>query len=214
MRTARRQKAGLLRATTAVLAVMLIAASGLLLFSYLRLARLREDCASSHAALISRYNKGTEQLKEWIKKYSMANNIHPAFVAAVVYCESTYDPYAVSSAGARGLMQIMEDTASWIAEKLGDKDYSFVDMFDPETNIRYGTWYIAYLSSIFDGDPVKVASAYHAGKSNVEIWMMNYTSDGFTLTMDDIPMRDTKDYTGKVLDTYAIYLREFYKDNA
>jgi soluble lytic murein transglycosylase len=213
-RTARRQKAGSFRLMAAILTGLLLISVGYLVFSQARLTRLREDRVNAYAAMVRKYDKGTDSQKAWIREYARANNVHPAFIAAVLYCESTYDPRAVSGVGARGLMQIMEGTASWIAGKLGDRDYSFDNMFDPETNIRYGAWYIAYLNGIFGGDPIKIACAYHAGKDNVKMWMMNYTVDGFTLTLDDIPMSDTQDYARKVLNAYTIYLQNFYQDGA
>ena len=86
------------------------------------------------------------------------------------------------------------------------------DRYDAETNIRYGCWYLGYLSRIFNGDPVKMACAYHAGPNNVKLWVMNYTADGQTLRVEDIPMEDTRYYAGKVVNAYAIYFQNYYPD--
>lgn len=86
-----------------------------------------------------------------ITAYADAQGLDPALVAAVILCESSYDPKAESRLGARGLMQLMPDTAEWVAHKLGEDgaDYSFDNLYDPQTNIRFGTWYLGYLSRPF-----------------------------------------------------------------
>lgn len=92
-------------------------------------------------------------------------------------------------------MQLMPDTAEWVAHKYKEDGagYSFDKLYDPETNIRYGTWYLGYLSRRFDGDATKIVCAYHAGQGNVDSWLKNpqYSADGVTLdvTPRRIPRR-------------------------
>ena len=140
------------------------------------------------------------------------NGIHPAYVAAIILRESSYDPKATSSVGARGLMQVMESTFEFVRKKLGEDNTTFADMYDPTTNIRYGCWYLGYLSRMFNGDPIKIACAYHAGPNNVKLWIMNYTADGQTLTLDEIPKDDSRYYAGKVVNAYDIYYQHYYPD--
>lgn len=150
--------------------------------------------------------------EEHIRYYAAVNNIDPAFVAAVIRRESDYDPLAVSSVGARGLMQIMPDTGEWLAGKVDVYDYTPESLFDPETNIKMGCWYLGYLSRKFSGDPITIACAYHAGQGNVEDhWLPKYSANGKSLTLDEIPMDDTKYYARKVLEAYAIYQQNHYK---
>ena len=148
---------------------------------------------------------------DFIAYYADVQNLDPALVCAVVLSESSFDPQATSYLNARGLMQLMPDTAEWIAHKLGEDNdqYSFDLLFDPETNIRFGTWYLGYLSRRFDGDPVKIICAYHAGQGNVDAWLANpsYSKDGVTL--DVIPMENTATYTDRVLKARDIY-RKYY----
>ena len=150
--------------------------------------------------------------KEDILRYAADNGLDPSLVCAVILCESSFDPNAVSRLGARGLMQLMEDTASWVAHKLGEDDaaYSFDRLFDPETNIRYGCWYLGYLSKRFGGDPVKIICAYHAGQGNVDAWLKNpaYSSDGITL--DTIPTKDTAQYCSRVTTAMEVYARRYF----
>ena len=146
-----------------------------------------------------------------ITAYADAQELDPALVAAVILCESSYDPKAESRLGARGLMQLMPDTAEWVAHKLGEDgaDYSFDNLYDPQTNIRFGTWYLGYLSRRFNGDATKIVCAYHAGQGNVDSWLENpqYSSDGVTL--DVIPTQDTATYASRVLRARDIY-RKYY----
>ena len=150
--------------------------------------------------------------EEYIRYYASLNNIDPAFVAAVIKRESDYDPRAVSSAGARGLMQIMPENLDWLAGKVDLYDYTVDTLFDAEENIKMGCWYLGYLSRLFDGDPITIACAYHAGQGNVrDHWLPKYSSNGKSLTLDEIPMDDTKYYARKVLEAYAIYQQNHYK---
>ena len=148
---------------------------------------------------------------DWIVQYAMEQDLDPALVSAVILCESSYNPQAVSRLGARGLMQLMEDTAGWIAHKLDEDDasYTFDRLFEPETNIRFGTWYLGYLSRRFGGDATKIVCAYHAGQGNVDAWLKNpeYSSDGVTL--DVIPTSDTAAYASRVLRARDVY-RKYY----
>ena len=155
------------------------------------------------------------QYAGFITQYALAQDLDPALVAAVILCESSYNPEAESRLGARGLMQLMEDTAAWVAHKLGEdgEGYSFDLLYDPETNIRFGTWYLGYLSRRFGGDATKIVCAYHAGQGNVDAWLKNpeYSSDGVTL--DVIPTQDTATYAARVLRARDVY-RKYYFPSA
>ena len=106
----------------------------------------------------------------------------------------------------------MEDTAQWVAHKLDEDDasYSFDRLYDPETNIRFGTWYLGYLSRRFDGDATKIVCAYHAGQGNVDAWLKNpeYSHDGVTL--DVIPTKDSAAYASRVLRARDIYRKHYF----
>lgn len=151
-----------------------------------------------------------------IELYASENNLQPAFVAAIILNESSFRTTAESSVGARGLMQLMPDTAEWIAGKLGDSYYSFDHMLDAEQNIRYGSWYLGYLSRLFRGDPVTVASAYHAGQSAVSAWLSDssISPDGLRLDLDSMKDGPTKSYAGRVTQDYAIYHALFYQQDS
>jgi len=98
-----------------------------------------------------------------------ASGLEPAWVASVIRCESRFREDVVSVAGAIGLMQIMPSTGDWIAEQLGDEIPSEPRLFDPETNLAYGCWYLAHLETRYEERHV-VLWAYNAGPSRAEAW--------------------------------------------
>lgn len=139
-----------------------------------------------------------------IRDYAAQNGIPPAYVASVILAESSYRPDAVSSADAQGLMQLLPSTAEWIAGKL-DETYAEGCLFDPETNIRYGCWYLGFLMDRYSGDMRCSSAAYHAGQGTVDKWLQNpeYSSDGATLL--SIPYSTTDTYVKRVLRYYEKY---------
>lgn len=148
--------------------------------------------------------------EEWIRYYAAVYQLDPAFVAAVIKTESDYIPTAISSKNARGLMQFMPATLEWVGPKFGVKSDDFDALNDPETAIKLGCYLLNYITTQFRGDPILTACAYHAGWGNVNTWLTKYSTDGKTLTIDQIPTSDTRNYARKVLKSYAIYQQFYY----
>jgi len=124
------------------------------------------------------------RLKSTIYKTGQQYRVDPHLIRAVIKIESDFDPWAVSSAGAQGLMQLMPETASSL---------SVINPFDPEENIDGGTRYLRYLLTLFEGDTKLAVAAYHAGEKMVQRF------GGIP------PVRQTQDYVKKVLKTYRGY---------
>lgn len=199
------------------LTVLLVLLAGVVIafFSGLQAKNAMNTLLDLRAAEERAYQENVQRHKvvyeDTIRYYAAVNQIDPAFVAAVIKRESDYDPFAVSRVEARGLMQIMPDTGEWLAGKVNVHDFSVDLLFDPEINIKMGCWYLGYLSRKFGGDPVTIACAYHAGQGNVEDhWLKKYSANGKTLTIEEIPLDDTKYYARKVLEAYAIYQQHHY----
>ena len=142
---------------------------------------------------------------EYIRQFAQEFQVDRSFISAIIARESHYDTKAESRVGARGLMQIMQDTGEWVSGRLAVRPYSYELLFEPQLNIRFGAWYLGYLSAQFNGDPVMIASAYHAGANNVKLWALKYAQDKRTLRIDQIPTEDTKDYVQKVMNAYALF---------
>ena len=147
---------------------------------------------------------------ELIEENAAIYELDPALVAAVILCESSFDPSAESRVGARGLMQLMPDTADWVAGKVNEPDYSFDKLYTPDVGVRFGSWYLGYLSRRFEGDIKKMVCAYHAGQGNVDAWLRNpeYSADGVTL--DVIPTNDTRRYATRVMNAHLVYQKYYY----
>lgn len=136
-----------------------------------------------------------------IVEYSGEYNLDPYFVAAMIDTESNFNVTAVSEDGAQGLMQIMPETAEWIAQKLDMTEY---DMMNPENNIQFGCWYLNFLQDRFSGKEQLMIAAYNAGHNKVDEWLdEGYSSDGSSL--DEIPYPETKNYVDKVSRAYEQY---------
>ena len=143
-----------------------------------------------------------------IRARAAENGLDPALTAAVILAESDYRPEVVSEANAQGLMQLLPSTADWIAGKF-QETYEEGCLFDPETNVKYGSWYLGFLMNRFGGDVTKAVAAYHAGQGRVDEWLANpaYSPDGITL--ETIPSEATRTYVERVLRYYEKY-RELY----
>lgn len=93
--------------------------------------------------------------------------LDPALVAAVIYQESKFDPDARSDSGAIGLMQLLPETAEGIATRTGGSRFEVNDLYDPELNVRYGSWYLRNLLDKY-GNEEDALAAYNGGQGNVD----------------------------------------------
>lgn len=153
-----------------------------------------------------------QKYKELVEKYSEENGLDPMLVYAVIKCESGYNPDAVSKADAKGLMQLTDETFEWVQTKAKEKeDLPPERLFDPETNIRYGTLLLKLHKAEFKSDELALA-AYHAGRGIVNKWRANesYTDDGENL--HTIPYRETEAYIDKVIKTKEAYTKLYGKE--
>ncbi|MDY0234698.1 MAG: lytic transglycosylase domain-containing protein [Gudongella sp.] len=142
--------------------------------------------------------------KDLINKYSQEYELDPFLVLSVIKRESSFDENAISKKHAKGLMQISDSTGQWAAESLNIEKYNMDLLYDPETNIRIGTWYLSKLIKQFGSIDLALA-AYNAGSGNVQAWLKdnNYSEDGKSLSY--IPFIETREYISKVEKSYNAY---------
>lgn len=138
-----------------------------------------------------------------VKKHAEENNLDPLLIAAIIYGESRYDQYAISKSSARGLMQIMPATGDDIAQKLNATDYSTKDLFDPETNVRFGCCYLAKIKKDFHSDVTLTLAAYNSGPENVRKWLQRSGNSSQNLT-EDYPFTETRNYVISVRKVYWV----------
>ncbi len=141
--------------------------------------------------------KYKEQVYACADEYQLDRNL----IFSVIKVESGFNEKAVSSAGAKGLMQITERTGEYIAEKLGVTEY---DLLDAKTNVTFGSFYLRYLYDKFENLEV-VLAAYNAGEGKVSLWLNNkeYSEDGITLLR--VPYAETEAYIEKIKKTFSKY---------
>ena len=101
---------------------------------------------------------------EYVTYYAGKYQIDPYILYSIIRTESNFNPQAESNVGARGLMQITEITFDWIKTKIApDEPLTFDDLYDPEVNIRFGSYFISYCLQRYDDDLATAAAAYHRG---------------------------------------------------
>lgn len=142
---------------------------------------------------------------ELIVSEAEKNDLDPALVAAVIFCESGYRPAVTSGAGARGLMQLMPATAAEVAEKLGMATYTEEKLTEPEVNIALGCWYLRFLMDEFQSEKAAIA-AYNAGPGRTKSWLKEYGADDEGCPLY-IPYPETEKYVQKVTAARRMYAK-------
>lgn len=153
------------------------------------------------------------EYQEYVEKYSSENGVDKFLIYAIIKTESNFNPDAVSNVGARGLMQIMDETFQWIHFRLDDDEsVEYNQMFEPEQNIRYGCYLVGYLMKYYESLECAVC-AYHAGIGSVDSWLSNsdYSKDGKNL--DTVPVSDTRHYLNKIKKALNNYYNIYKEDD-
>lgn len=147
-----------------------------------------------------------------IRQQAADKDVDPALIAAVIYAESRFRD-ETSSAGAKGLMQLMPATADYIASKSGGYRFERGDLATPQINIAYGTFYLRYLLDKYGGNELLTLAAYNAGETQVDRWIVRAGERGEHFrSVDHIPFPETRKYVGKVLDARVSYRREYRRE--
>jgi soluble lytic murein transglycosylase len=137
-----------------------------------------------------------------VRGHAQNYRLDPALVAAVIYQESKFQADVESSSGAIGLMQLLPDTAKGIAIHTGGNRFRVQDLYTPEINVRYGSWYLRHLLDKY-GDERSALAAYNAGQENVDEWRREGKRIAFA---------ETRHYVGRVEHLKTLYRRGYGKD--
>jgi soluble lytic murein transglycosylase len=137
-----------------------------------------------------------------VRAHARNYRLQPALLAAVIYQESKFNSGAKSSSGAIGLMQLQPATAEGIALRTGGSKFRVEDLYDPELNIRYGSWYLRHLLDKYGNERLALA-AYNAGQHNVDEWRREGKPIQFS---------ETRHYVKRVEELKKIYRHAYASD--
>jgi soluble lytic murein transglycosylase len=143
------------------------------------------------------------EYQEYIIKYSKEYNLDPYLVSGVIFTESHFNKDSVSRVGARGLMQIMPATGATIAKRLDDSTYTTDKLFDPETNIRYGCWYLRYLMDNYNNEVNPTLAGYNGGGA---------VGDRYVVSREAGVPAETQGFIKKVNSARDVYAKLYPND--
>jgi soluble lytic murein transglycosylase len=144
--------------------------------------------------------------RQLVERQARANRVDPYLIMGLIRQESAFNPRATSSANARGLMQILPETASRSRRSSRLRSVGR-QLYNPAYNVRVGCAYLRGLLNQFDGKPELALAAYHAGDFRVKDWLARYAFSDSTEFLEAIPIPPTRAYVEAVLRDAAIYRR-------
>ena len=150
-----------------------------------------------------------EAYMKLVKAEAKKNGIDPYLVLSIMREESHFNPETLSRSNAHSLMQILPSTGKWIAEKVGHRNFKKNDLWKPEVNIKFGCWYLKYLSDLFNPALHLASAAYNGGQGNSQRKVENgpFAKLSVLERLDRVPLPETRDYYKKVMGSYWNYTR-------
>jgi soluble lytic murein transglycosylase len=148
------------------------------------------------------------EYREYVEKYAKQYDVPENLVYAVIRTESSFDSQAVSRVGAVGLMQMMPSTFRWLTDDILAEQLADEALYNPEVNIRYGTYYLRRMYDRY-GDWQTALASYNAGSGRVDGWLedSSLTDAKGDLIVECIPFEETRNYVKKVVKAYDAYSR-------
>ena len=141
---------------------------------------------------------------ELVRAEAIAHGVPPSLLFALIWQESRFDPAAISSAGARGLTQVMPATGADIAGRLGDAGYFPEQLYRPHIAARYGAWYLAQQLDRLDADSRVALAAYNGGPGNARKWL-DASGGDIDVFVETIHLSETRRYVPAVMAARAWY---------
>ena len=140
--------------------------------------------------------------KDLLYKNAGKYKIDPLLAAAIIKCESTFNPIATSRSGAVGLMQIMPETADELAKELRADYVNPEELYKPEISIEFGFYYLVKLQKRYNGNIVFTLAAYNAGLKKTDEWFARYKGEDEDGAIRLITYPETRVFVANVLGTY------------
>lgn len=139
-----------------------------------------------------------------IEVLAQQRSLNPLLVMALIRQESRFEKDIRSVVGAAGLMQVMPETAAWIAPQIGLQSYR---LEKPQDNLNLGTWYLGYTHRTYGNNSMLAVASYNAGPGNVAAWVERFGLGDPDAFVEAIPFPETKGYVKAVFANYWNYLR-------
>ncbi len=166
-----------------------------------------DDAASLNAPIYFNHIRFGIYYKDLVLPAAQEENIPPLFLYSVLRQESLFEGFVQSSAGARGLMQIIPSTGESIAQNLGwPPNFTDQDLYRPMVSVRLGTQYLAQQENYFDGDWYAALAAYNGGPGNAMAWK-NLSNNDPDLLLEIIRLPETQQYIMNIYEIFTIYSR-------
>ncbi len=148
-----------------------------------------------------------------VEQYAAEYQVDPLMVYAIIRTESGFDEAAESGVGARGLMQITEETFAWIKLKIAnDEPLTFDDLWDPSVNIRFGSYYLSRCLERYGGDLATASAAYHSGWGTVDGLLGDPAYAADESTLKEFPYPQMSRYVQKVGHAFEKYERLYRQE--
>lgn len=147
-----------------------------------------------------------------VLSYAQEYGLDPLFLFSMITQESAFEGFVRSSAGARGMMQIIPATGQTIADTLGwPTGYTSADLYRPLVSIRFGSFYVKSNMTLFNNDPFATLAAYNAGPGNANVWKQ-LSGDDPDLFLEVTRFSETRDYIRNIYEIFVVY-RSIYGVN-
>jgi len=146
--------------------------------------------------------------RDVLKAHTAQLALDEAWVYGLIRQESRFVPDARSVAGASGLMQLMPETARWVAKRLGLRNWRWSQVTEVNTNVEFGTYYLRHVLDALDGQPVLASAAYNAGPSRARAWRPATAVEGAVFA-ETIPFTETRLYVKNVMANATYYAHTF-----
>jgi len=142
-----------------------------------------------------------------VSQLAQTKSLNPYLVLSIIRQESAFNPAAISSSGARGLMQLMPTTAQELLTKLKLPQEPASRLHDPQLSIALGTHYFAGLMQRYQGNVVLALTGYNAGPARASRWREQWSGVPTDEFIERIPLDETRNYVKLILRNLMIYER-------
>ncbi len=164
------------------------------------------------------YPEEPSEAEEWQRRFPRSfrreveesaarHGVDPHLIWALMTVESSHNPWAISVASARGLMQVMPHTGQLSADRLGLPYFGAALLFEPEVAVEMAAWYFKELLANFHGQLPLAMAAYNAGPHRVKVWLEFKGQLPLDELIEEIPYAQAREYAKKVTRHLALYRR-------